>query len=52
MSVLVYKQKQQFADVLQNGCSWKYCKIHKKAPVAGFLFLKKCSPPVCCLQIY
>ena len=29
---------QTKADVLQNGCSEKNCKIHKKAPVVGFLF--------------
>ena len=52
MSMLVYKQKQPFADVLQNGCPCIYCKIHKKAPVAGFPFLENCSPPVCCMQIY
>ena len=40
MSVLVYKQKKQFADVLQNGCSWKYCKLHKKSPARGFFFYK------------
>ena len=26
-------QKQPFADVLQNRCSYKFCKIHRRTPV-------------------
>ena len=33
-------QKQPFADILQNRCSWKFCKIHRKTPVLESLFNK------------
>ena len=33
-------QKQPFADVLQNRCSWKFCKIHSKTPMLESLFDK------------
>ena len=31
-------QKQLFADVLQNRCSWKFRKFHRKTPVLESLF--------------
>ena len=33
-------QKELFADVLQNCCAWKFCKIHIKRPVLEPLFNK------------
>ena len=33
-------QKQSFTDVLENRCSQKFCKFHKKAPVLESLFNK------------
>ena len=33
-------QKQLFADVLHDRCSWKFCKIHKKTPMLESLFNK------------
>ena len=33
-------QKQLFHDILQNRCSSKFSKIHKKAPVPKSLFNK------------
>ena len=33
-------QKQSFADVLQNKCSWKFWKIHRKKKVLQSLFTK------------
>ena len=33
-------QKQPFADVLQNRCSGKFCKIHRKTPLLESLFNK------------
>ena len=33
-------QKQPFADVLQNKCFSKFCKIHRKTPVLESLFNK------------
>ena len=33
-------QKQPFADVLQNRCPWKFCKIHRKTPALESLFNK------------
>ena len=33
-------QEQQFADVLQNRCSSKFCKIYRKTPVLESLFNK------------
>ena len=33
-------QKQSFADVLQNSCSKKFCKLHRKALVLQSLFKK------------
>ena len=35
-------QKQPFADVLQNRCSGKFCKTHRKSPVLMSLF-NKCA---------
>ena len=34
-------QKQLFADVLQNRCSWKYRNIHRKTPVLEQLYEKE-----------
>ena len=34
-------QKQLFANVLQNRCSYKFHNIHMKTPVLEFLFLIK-----------
>ena len=34
-------QKQPYADALQNRCSYKLCKIHRKTPVSESLFKKK-----------
>ena len=34
-------QKQPFAYVLQNRCSWKFRNIHRKAPVLGQRYLKE-----------
>ena len=31
-------QKQPFADVLQNRCSWKFCWTHGKTPTLELLF--------------
>ena len=31
---------QSFTDVLENGCSWKFRKVNKKAPVLESLFNK------------
>ena len=36
-------QKQPFADVLQNRCSWKFCKIHRKTTMLEPLFNKVAS---------
>ena len=33
-------QRQPFPDVLQNRCSWKFCKIHWKTPMLESLFNK------------
>ena len=33
-------QKQPFADVLQNRCSGKFCKIHRKTHMLESLFNK------------
>ena len=33
-------QKQPFKDVLQNRCSWKNCKIHRKTPMLESIFNK------------
>ena len=33
-------QKRPFADVIQNRCSWKFCKIHGKTPMLEPLFNK------------
>ena len=33
-------QKQPFPDVLQNRCSWKVFKIHRKTPMLESLFNK------------
>ena len=33
-------QKQPFADVLQNKCSWKFCRIHEKTLVLESFFNK------------
>ena len=33
-------KKRLFADVLQNSCSWKFCKIYWKSPVFQSLFDK------------
>ena len=33
-------QKQPFADVLWNRCSWKFCRIHRKTPMLESLFNK------------
>ena len=33
-------QKQPFADVLQNRCPCKFCKIHRKTPVLESRFSK------------
>ena len=33
-------QKQPLAHVLQNRCSWKFCKIHRKIPILESLFNK------------
>ena len=30
---LLWLQKQPFADVLQNNCSWEFWNIHRKTPV-------------------
>ena len=35
-----WRQKQLFADVLQNGCSWKFLKFYRKILVAESLFKK------------
>ena len=32
--------KQSFADVLQNKCSWKFCKLHRKTLKSESLFNK------------
>ena len=37
-------QKQPLADVLQNRCPSKFCKIHRKAPVLESLFNKVVGP--------
>ena len=31
---------KSLTDVLQNRCSWKVCKFHRKTPVLKFLFNK------------
>ena len=36
-----YLKKQSFADVLQNTCSQKFGKFHKKTPALKSLFIKK-----------
>ena len=33
-------QKQLFSSVLQNRCSWKFCKFHRKTPVLESVFNK------------
>ena len=33
-------QKQLFTYVLQNRCSWKFCKIHRKTPMLELIFNK------------
>ena len=33
-------KKQSIADGLQNGCSYKFCKLHRKTPVLEPLFIK------------
>ena len=33
-------QKQSFADVLRNRCSWKFCKFHRKTLKSKSLFNK------------
>ena len=33
-------QKQPFADVFQNRCSFEFCNIHKKTPVLESSFNK------------
>ena len=48
-------QKQPFADVLQNRCCRKFCKIHRETPMLESLFKKvahlkrlhhKCFPTI------
>ena len=39
----VTKNKQSFADVLRNRCSWKFCIFHMKTPVLESLFNKVAS---------
>ena len=43
---LISIQKQPFADVLQDRCSQKFCKTHRKTPVPDFLFCRSeaCNP--------
>ena len=38
--VTLSSQKQQFVDVIQNRCSYKFLKIHRKTPVLEYLFKK------------
>ena len=38
--LLSFIQKQPFADVLQNRCSWKFCNIKRKTLVLGSLIHK------------
>ena len=33
-------KKNPFADVLQNMCRWKFCKIHRKTSMLEWLFNK------------
>ena len=40
-------QKQPFADVLQNKCSWKFRKFHRKTPVLKSLFNKVAALKAC-----
>ena len=40
-------QKQQFTDVIQNRCSYKFLKIHRKTPVLEYLFNKVAGPQAC-----
>ena len=53
---LITKKKHLFADVLESGCSWKFCKIIRKTPVLESLFNRvanirrahhKCFPMKC-----
>ena len=39
-------EKQMFADVLQNRCSLKFLKFHRKTPVLESLFNKVAG--LCC----
>ena len=43
-------QKQSFADIHQNRCSWKFHKFCRKTPVLESLLNKSCRPED--LQLY
>ena len=40
LKMLLTQQMQPFVEVLQNGRSWKFCKIHRKIRVPETLFNK------------